>query len=203
VDLKVATETVPQRRRGAALEGALLNAAWEELLEHGYAGFTYDGVANRAGTSRPVVYRRWPTKPDLLLATLQHQRLSRPLRVPDTGSLRGDLVGLLLDVSRKRTGVVALAGVGLTAYFEETGSSFADIRAELTASTPPVIEPVLARAVARGEIDPGKLTDRIKELPLELVRHEMLMTLRPVPRKHIEEIVDTIFLPLVSFDRTP
>ena len=47
-----------QRRRGIALEEALLDAAWAELTERGYDGFTIDAVAARAGTSRAVLYRR-------------------------------------------------------------------------------------------------------------------------------------------------
>ena len=43
--------------RGAELEEALLDAAWAELQEVGYPAFTYEGVAQRAGTSKPVLYR--------------------------------------------------------------------------------------------------------------------------------------------------
>jgi AcrR family transcriptional regulator len=46
------------RRRGRHLEDALLDAAWAELTERGYAGFTLESVAKRAGTSTPVIYRR-------------------------------------------------------------------------------------------------------------------------------------------------
>jgi hypothetical protein len=47
------------RRRGDALEHALLDAAWDELQAVGYAGLTIEAVADRAGTSRAVLYRRW------------------------------------------------------------------------------------------------------------------------------------------------
>ena len=65
----------PQRRRGEVLEKALLDAAWAELTERGYDDLTVDAVATRAGTSRAVLYRRWPSKQELVLATLfQHVR---------------------------------------------------------------------------------------------------------------------------------
>jgi len=51
------------RRRGAELEAALLDAAWDELQAVGYAGLTMEAVADRAGTSRAVLYRRWPNGP--------------------------------------------------------------------------------------------------------------------------------------------
>ena len=60
----------PQRRRGAALENALLDAAWDELVEKGYDGFTIESVAERAQTARAVIYRRWATKPELMRAAI-------------------------------------------------------------------------------------------------------------------------------------
>jgi AcrR family transcriptional regulator len=61
------------RRRGEALEDALLDAAWDELVEVGYGRFTIDGVAARAGTSRPVIYRRWPVRSDLAIAAVRRR----------------------------------------------------------------------------------------------------------------------------------
>ena len=63
----------PRRRRGDVLERALLDAAWAELEDSGYDDLTIDAVAQRAGTSRAVLYRRWPNKQDLMLAALAHQ----------------------------------------------------------------------------------------------------------------------------------
>jgi hypothetical protein len=60
-----------------------------------------------------------------------------------------------------------------------------------------IIEGVLSRAVGRGEIDPDRLTERTARLPFDLLRHETLMTLKPLPREDIAAIVDQIFLPLV------
>jgi hypothetical protein len=59
------------------------------------------------------------------------------------------------------------------------------------------VNEILQRGVRRGEIDPSKLTKRIASLPLDLVRHEGLMTQKPIPRAVIAEILDSIFLPLV------
>ena len=82
------------RRRGEELEDALLTAAWQELLEVGYPKLTMENVAARAGTSKPVIYRRWPTRPKLVIAALAH---NLPLEEADidTGSLRGDLIELV------------------------------------------------------------------------------------------------------------
>ena len=54
------------------------------------------------------------------------------------------------------------------------------------------------RAVQRGEVDPARLTPRILDLPFALFRHEMMMTLKPVPDHVLRQIVDDIFIPLVT-----
>ncbi|MEV7087392.1 TetR/AcrR family transcriptional regulator [Streptomyces sp. NPDC093085] len=186
-----------ERRRGAALESALLDAAWEELLDVGYAGFTLDGVASRAGTSRPVIHRRWPDKRQLMVAALARTAERHPVAVPDTGSLRGDVLELLRHINATRAHFVTAISIQLAAYFEETGTTPADLRTLIHPGRRPAIEVLFDRAAGRGEIDPDRITARMKSLPFDLLRHELLTTSTPVPDAVLEEIVDTLFLPLV------
>src|SRR5262249_32151401 len=72
----------------------VLHAAAAELARVGYAGFRIEDVATAAGVNKTTVYRRWPTKADLVEATLRGIGL-RPLEVPDTGSIDGDLTYML------------------------------------------------------------------------------------------------------------
>jgi len=180
------------------LEDAILDAAWDELVDHGYAGFTIDGVARRAATSRPVVYRRWPTRQELLREAVAHRGAQEDRTVPDTGTLRGDLITLLSQVNERRSGTITLMALQLSGYYEETGSTMADLRRAFVGDGETAIDRVIQRAVERGEIDPARLTPRIRALPFDLFRHELVMTLRPASAETIEEIVDTIFLPLVA-----
>jgi hypothetical protein len=85
----------------------------------------------------------------------------------------------------------------LSAYYGATGTSPAQLRLGLVEKRWSIIEGVLSRAVGRGEIDPDRLTERTARLPFDLLRHETLMTLKPLPREDIAAIVDQIFLPLV------
>src|ERR1700689_58257 len=62
------------RRRGATLEHALLDAAWQELQASGYAKLTMERVADRAGTSRAVIYRRWRNRAELVIAAMRHSQ---------------------------------------------------------------------------------------------------------------------------------
>ncbi|ONH60482.1 TetR family transcriptional regulator [Frankia sp. CcI49] len=186
-----------ERRRGAALEAALLEAAWDELAENGYASFTMDRVVQRAGTSRPVLYRRWPDRRALIRAAIVHITRRNHIETPDTGSLRGDILAVMREANATRLQLATAMSVHLAGYYQETGTSPADLRDAITAGREGSTEVMFTRAVARGEIEPDRLTDRIKSLPFALLRHEFLMTLAPVPDETLEEIVDTIFLPLV------
>ena len=187
-----------RRRRGKELETALLDAAWEELAAQGYAGLTFDGVATRAGTSRPVVHRRWSRKADLARAAFLHRVRSDPGAVPDTGTLRGDVLALMSGMVERRAELTALVALRFGAYFEETGTSLADLRADMLEGRDSAMEVVLARAVARGEVSANRLAPRVVSLPFDLLRHELLMTLRPPSAEAQAEIVDTLFLPLVG-----
>lgn len=185
------------RRRGPALEKALLDAAWTELAERGYDDMTIDAVAARAGTSRAVLYRRWPGKQELVLAALQAEVGKDVVTIPDTGSLRGDVIGILQQANKVRVGLATQLFTRLGGFYRHTGASLADLSAFVQGGRDAVLEQAIARAVDRGEIDPKRITDRIAQLPVDLFRHEILMTLRPLSDEAIEEIVDTIFLPLL------
>src|SRR6188768_1091318 len=90
---------VRARRRGEQLESELLAAAWAELVHVGYANLTMESIAARARTGIAVLYRRWPNKEQLVFAALQHHRSENPVAVPDTGTLRDDLLAYLKALS--------------------------------------------------------------------------------------------------------
>nr|BFD86927.1 TetR/AcrR family transcriptional regulator [Streptomyces sp. Xyl84] len=190
-------EDTPTRRRGAALEKAITDAAWDVLVEHGYNGFTYEATAARAGTSKPVLYRRWPHREDLLVATLA--RHWHPLDIPDTGSLRQDALALLRTVNAERARTVILMRIQLADYFRETGTTFQDLRSRLSPTDQqPPFATLVDRAVKRGELTDVPRPDRLVNLPFDLVRHDMLMIMGAVPDEAIVEIVDTLWLPLLG-----
>lgn len=192
------TEPAPRktRRHGEELEDALLEAAWEILIERGYTGFTYEAVADRAATSRPVLYRRWLTLEELLLAALRKHW--RPIPIPDTGSLRRDAIAFLTDLVAARARLVAVLSIQLASFFAETGRSLSEIRAALRgAAEPNPFRIIVDRAVARGEIPEQGRPARLVKLPFDLIQHQMLMTGQPVTADVIEETVDELWLPLL------
>ncbi|WP_211240158.1 TetR/AcrR family transcriptional regulator [Promicromonospora kroppenstedtii] len=186
-----------RRRRGAELETALLDAAWAELGERGYDDLTYDAVAQRAHTGRAVLYRRWPAKAELVHAAVLHV-LDRPTDLPDTGSLRGDVIAALRQANSTKVvlGVQLLTRLG--DYYRATGVSLGDLIDSATGGTNPVMRTIAERAAARGELEPGTIPDRVLRVPVDLFRLEFILTYDPVPESVILQIVDDVFLPLVN-----
>jgi len=183
------------RRRGSALEGALLDAAWDELREAGYAGLTMEGVAQRAGTSRPVLARRWPARPQLVIAALRRHRPMLSGEIPDTGSLRGDVLAVLGRVSARFAELGPETFYGLAADYFADPALVPDFQAQLLQTGHEVMAAILKRAADRGEAR-DDIPPRVATLPIALLRHELL--LGPGGEHAITEIVDQVFLPLVS-----
>jgi AcrR family transcriptional regulator len=144
-----------------------------------------------------VLYRRWEDKHALVRAAVAHAAARNTVPIPDTGTLRGDTIALMESADSDRMQLFAVMMVHLSGYYQETGTSPADLRETLMSGRPRVSRIVLERAVARGEVAADKVTDRIAVLPYVLLQQEFLLTLKPVPTAVIEEIVDSIYLPLV------
>ena len=185
------------RRRGAELDSAILDAGWEQLLDAGYAGFTIDAVAARSASARSVLYRRWPTRLDLLEAVIRRRGEIDVIAVPDTGTLRGDVLAVLTDFNARRAGTMGLFAALLGAYYDEAGGSPAKLRALFVPDGPSIMSQIAERAVARGELATLP-PPRVLNLPADLLRHELFMTMAAVPQDTITEIVDDVFLPLVT-----
>jgi AcrR family transcriptional regulator len=93
-------ETRPIARpggRSARVRAAVIEALLGELAEHGLAGTTMEGVARRAGVNKTTLYRRWGSKEDLVLDALLEIG-ERRVPIPDTGSLRDDLLTVAREI---------------------------------------------------------------------------------------------------------
>jgi AcrR family transcriptional regulator len=185
------------RRRGAALESAILDAGWDQLIEAGYERFTIDAVAERSSSARSVLYRRWPSRLELLKAVIRHRGTIEVIPTPNTGTLRGDLLAVLTEFNDRRSRDIGLIAARLGAYFNETGGSPRELRAMYVPDGPTVMDTIIERAVARGELA-RRPPARIVALPADLLRHELFMTMTAATPETIVEIVDDVFLPLAT-----
>ncbi|AEW92568.1 MULTISPECIES: TetR/AcrR family transcriptional regulator [Streptomycetaceae] len=186
------------RRRGAVLEEAILRAAAEELKAGGYAGMTMDRVAQRAGTNKNAIYRRWPSRAALGVAAYRHLA-DAELRVPDTGTLRGDALALLRAANTTWSSPQGAVLRDLLAAAADTPELLTLLREQAGASdTDTAWLTLLERAAARGEATAGAVHPRVASVPLTLLRGEYAVRGLPqVPDEVLTEIVDEVFLPLV------
>ena len=181
-----------RRRRGAALEDAILDAAWAELADKGYSKFTFEAVVTRAGTSRPVLYRRWPTRASLAFAAALRHVKQNPIIVPDLGSVRDELCLSLRKFADRSPPKLLRLLFEMSEDLAAENTSFMDERFRQNP-----LRNVIERGVQRGEIDSQRLTRRVLSIPLSLVLHEMIVAVKPISDEGIAEIVDQVFLPLV------
>jgi AcrR family transcriptional regulator len=183
------------RRRGELLEHAIFQAVWDELNEVTYPKLTMDAIAARAQTSKPVLYRRWPGRAELVLAALAY-RSPDDDALPDTGDLRTDLVEALNQLVRRLEGVPGNALHGLLAETLRDPELRPRFQAQVAARET-MLMPILLRAVERGEITGDGLTTRIVTLPLDLLRNEYLLHGLPFGATIVQEIIDDVAMPLL------
>ena len=187
------TET---RRRGAALEEAILQAAADALTASGFAGLTMDAVARRAGTNKNAIYRRWPDR--LALGMAAYRRLTTAIQPPDTGSLREDALEMLRRANRhwgSPLGQILRDLLAAAGGAPQLLSQLTDQAGDAVAA-PWLL--ILGRAVARGEASPSALHPRVASVAMVLLRNEFVTRGCPTaPDEALVEIVDEVYLPLI------
>jgi AcrR family transcriptional regulator len=184
------------RRRGEALEAALLDAAWDELQVVGYAGLTMEAVADRAGTSRAVLYRRWRNRGELVIAAMRRHRPVLSGEVPDTGSLRGDILAVLRRMSGRLAEIGPETVYGVLGDYFTDAELFSRIQDQFLHIGAGVMATILRHAADRGEVR-GSVHPRVATLPTDLFRNELFRARTPPSERVLAEIVDDVFLPLV------
>jgi AcrR family transcriptional regulator len=184
------------RRRGEELESAILAATLAELAETGYAALTMERVAARARTSKTVLYRRWSGRAELVVEACKVHGFSDVV-LPDTGALRTDVISLLCQMSAKMASPLGAILRGLLGEMTRDPALATIVKDRLHKSGPAGIKVILARAVARGEVEPWVLESRRATVATDLLRNEFLIFGAPVDEAIITDIVDDVYLPLV------
>jgi AcrR family transcriptional regulator len=185
------------RRRGAELDEAVLDAAKAELLAVGYADFSMDAVAARAGTNKNAIYRRWPSRAALAVAAYR-QLVTGDLPLPDTGSLRDDTLELLRRANRVWSSPVGSVQRSLIAGAADDPQLLALIQERSAEAGAALWLTVLGRAVARGEARAEVLHPRVATLAVVLLRNEYVTRGFPAAPDHVlVEIVEEVYLPLI------
>jgi AcrR family transcriptional regulator len=151
----------PGRPRDPRLQEALLEAGLAVFLESGYSAASLTEIARRAGVGTPAIYRRWPTKADMAMAIVEH--VAVPEAIPDSGSIRDDLVAFM--TLRLRTWTQPLFRLLVFPTLMQgtvDGSVSAEIVVRFQAYRT-ALEARIRRAIEAGELrastNPGRLVD--------------------------------------------
>ncbi|MEU4668772.1 TetR/AcrR family transcriptional regulator [Amycolatopsis sp. NPDC023774] len=171
---------------------AVLEAADDLLVEHGFAGLTIERIAAAAGVAKQTIYRWWPSKVDILLDALGDD-LAEELVPPDHGDLRRDLREHLAAVATFLTtadaGAVFRALIGQAQHDPELA---ARLRAEQIHGQHERDRLPFERAVARGELPADTELDCLVEQAIGPVHYRVLVTGAPVTREFTDALADRV-----------
>lgn len=169
-----------RRRHGEELESDILDAAWLELTRHGYAGTTMSGIAERAGTAKTVLYRRWPEKASLLVAAVRaHVPDLQP--VVGSGDLRADLVDCLRRFEESLRHLEVFTGVD-----PELVHRLRTVRQEEALAQ-------LGAVLSAHGIDPQQCGPVVLAAPIQVTLAQALVG----GCTHPEAVVDEVLIPLI------
>ncbi|HZP31097.1 MAG TPA: TetR/AcrR family transcriptional regulator [Acidimicrobiia bacterium] len=185
--------TLPRtgRPRDPDLSDAILEATVAVLSESGYAALSYEAVAQRAGVHRPAIYRRWPTKGDLVAAAVESVTVA--LVDPATGNVRDDLVELVRQVAGlfQRNPRVRLA-VRLLADLAADREVVARVNARMVSPWRDLVRTLVERGVERGELQPGLDPEIVADLVFGPLDRRILAGRAQPNRAGAERLVDTL-----------
>jgi AcrR family transcriptional regulator len=187
---------VSHRRRGQDLETAILDATLDLVATGGIGSLTMEGVAAAAHTGKASVYRRWPSKEDLLVDAMTHALppLADP---PDTGSVRDDLLALLRIM---REAINSPNGCAIQAFMFDISvdrSLIALVKQRVMEPRQQMLIDALARGRDRGEVRADAVDPRTAEVGPALIVHQYLMQGPPVPDAFVVQLVDNVLMPLL------
>jgi AcrR family transcriptional regulator len=188
------------RKRDHSRDSEILDAAVEVLAEVGFDGMTVDMVAARAKAGKATLYRRWTSKSDLVIdaVSCMKERASDPAALPDTGTLRGDLVAMIkphsIEDGAKKTRVMA----GIVSLLAKEPELAEVAHTAITEPRARVNRLLLQRAIDRGEIAPVGDIDTLALVMPAMVAYRVLMLHEPVDREFLLSLIDGVLLPAVG-----
>jgi AcrR family transcriptional regulator len=186
-----------RRRLGAARERALLEVALVLLAEVGYDRLSLDEVARRAHASKATLYRRWPSKADLVAAAFLGRKVAAP-KPPPAATLRQDLIAEVSMISQETNADRPLTQGLLTAmcidrYLGEL------VKLQGAGVLQQEMASIITRAIERGELAPrsAEHSATIAEVVHALIVNRLLLSRTPLDASYIEHVVDAILLPIL------
>ncbi|MFL6238923.1 MAG: TetR/AcrR family transcriptional regulator [Actinomycetes bacterium] len=202
--MNLAATKILGRPRDETRDAAILDATIAVLSDVGYDRLTIDAVAAKAKASKATVYRRWPNKAALVVEALNALKPRTaegeevPCLFPDTGTLRGDLLGGLQKIANKLStdeGKLMAAVMTASARDPELATAMRGNHEEKKRSCYTVVN----RAVQRGELDDDSGAETLHEVVPALMYNRLLIVGEPFDDAFLTRVVDDIALPLLQY----
>lgn len=190
----------PGRKRNHARDPEILAAALEVLAETGYDAMTIDQVAARARAGKATLYRRWPSKADLVLDAVTCMKKSDldQAHLPDTGTLRGDLVAMIkphaIEDGERKLRVMA----GLVSMLSRAPELADAIHAAIVEPRAAANRILMRRAADRGEIPADCDVETLSLITPSMAAYRVLVLKKPVDRAFLLSLIDGVLLPAVG-----
>lgn len=196
------TEAPARSRRGRprdpGRDAVILAAALDVLAETGFERMTMDRVAARARAGKATLYRRWPSKSDLVMDAVAQVGGAPTLDdLPNTGSLRGDLVALLRPQSPEEDEQILALVRGISSLLSADGDL---APAASTALVETLVAPqrlLMQRAVVRGEIAADVDIETLALITPSITAFRLIVQRKPVDVDHLVHLVDTVLMPAI------
>jgi AcrR family transcriptional regulator len=181
-----------QRDEGARL--AVLHAADDLLVEHGFGALTVEAIARRAGVAKQTIYRWWPSKVEILLDTLiedSGKQLPVPTDKPTADNIRAYLRALARFLTRDPAGKVLLA---LIAEAQHDPATAARLHERYLGPRRSQERDMLARAIDLGEVSPALGPDATIDALVGPIVY-CALTGSSIPRDLVNTLVDDLLRP--------
>lgn len=164
----------------------VLRAALEQLAASGYAAFTVESVAKRAGVHKTTLYRRWGTREQLLLDAML-ERGNEAVPIPDTGTLRGDLAEYARAIVASLTPEIE-AAIRAVVAIGSRDAAVADAARRFWTARFELVSEIVARAIARGELPPETESAPVVEAVIAPIYFRMLLSGEPLDDVFVERL---------------
>lgn len=180
----------------SARETELLAVTLQLLQEHGYDRLTVDAVAAQARASKATVYRRWPSKAELVLAAFI-EGIRQVAVPPDTGTLRGDLLqigNVIAEQGRQHASTIRAVLVEVS-----RSQALNDVmQREFIEQRKALMNHILQQAVDRGEINRAAINDELWDLMPHYLIFRSVIPGPPPTGQTVQAVVDEVIIPSLT-----
>jgi AcrR family transcriptional regulator len=183
------TEGLRVKGRSARVVDEVLRVTIEELGRVGYAALRFDDIARQSGVNKTTIYRRWPTKSELVDAAFRS--VKRVQELPDTGSLREDLITSALEMitmcgSPERMGIIRML------HAEQQNPEVMAIRGKLRDESRARRHLMIDRAIARGELPASVNGALVLEAIFSPLSARLITAPEPTDEVWVRSLVDLV-----------